>query len=115
MAHDAIKQVCAGQLDLQREVGKPKREFTPPQYPAQIVEVVSEYLALRLDQAAYIQEKSAREGALDDLRKRTIAELGERFPEHADILGKLFDKQLTHRDPPPIIEQGGRMAGPGPR
>jgi len=102
-----------GQLELQREVGKPKREFTPTQYPAQIVEVVSEYLALRLDQAAYISDKSAREAALDDLRKRTIAELGERFPEHADILGKLFDKKLKDRVRQRIIEEGVRMDGRG--
>src|SRR5260370_9243629 len=72
MAHDAIKQVCAGQLELQREVGKPKREFTPPQYPAQIVELVSEYLALRLDQAPYTPAKSPREPPLDARRQPTM-------------------------------------------
>src|SRR5260370_9802984 len=113
MAHEAIKVGCAGQVDLEREVGKPKYEFTPTQYPAQIVEVVSEYLALRLDQAAYNPDKSAREAALDDLRKRTIAELGERFPEHAHILGKLFDKKLKDRVRQRIIEEGVRMDGRG--
>ena len=94
MAHEAIKQLCAGQLELQREVGRPKREFVPPQFPAQIVDVVSEYLALRLDQAAFNADKSAREVVVDELRKRTVVELGERFLEHADILGKLFDKKV---------------------
>src|SRR5438477_3433682 len=113
MAHEAIKQLCAGQLELQREVGRPKREFVPPQFPAQIVEVVSEYLALRLDQAAFNPDKSAREAAVDDLRKRTIAELGERFPEHADILGKLFDKRLKDRVRQRIVEEGVRPDGRG--
>ena len=113
MAHEAIKQLCAGQLELQREVGRPKREFVPPQFPAQIVEVVSEYLALRLDQAAFNPNKSAREAAVDELRKRTVAELGERFPEHADILGKLFDKKVKDRVRQRIVEEGVRPDGRG--
>src|SRR5216684_1390739 len=113
MAHEAIKQVCAAQLELQREVGRPKYEYTPPSYPQQIVEVVSEYLALRLDQAAFNPDKAAREAAVDDLRKRTIAELGERFPEHADILGKLFDKKLKDRVRQRIVEEGVRPDGRG--
>src|SRR2546428_6590925 len=40
MAHDAIKQVGAGQLALQRAAGKPRREFTPRQDPAQTLEAV---------------------------------------------------------------------------
>jgi polyribonucleotide nucleotidyltransferase len=113
MAHEAIKQVCAAQLDLQREVGKPKHEYIPPQYPEQIVEVVSEYLALRLDGAAFNPDKAAREAAVDELRKRTIAELGERFPEFADILGKLFDKKLKDRVRQRIVEEGVRPDGRG--
>jgi polyribonucleotide nucleotidyltransferase len=113
MAHEAIKLLCAAQADLQREVGRPKREFTPPSYPQQIVEVVSEYLALRLDQAAFNPDKAAREAAVDELRKRTIAELGERLPEHADILGKLFDKKVKDRVRQRIIEEGVRPDGRG--
>ncbi|TMD34667.1 MAG: polyribonucleotide nucleotidyltransferase, partial [Chloroflexi bacterium] len=115
MAHEAIKQLCAAQLELQREVGRPKREFTPPTFPQQIVEVVSEYLALRLDQAAFNPDKAAREAAVDELRKRTIVELGERFPEHVDILGKLFDKKVKDRVRQRIIEEGVRPDGRGLR
>src|SRR5437660_772006 len=46
MAHEAIKQLCAGQLELQREVGRPKREFVPPTSPGQMREIGGEYLAL---------------------------------------------------------------------
>src|SRR5437763_14421403 len=47
-AHDAIKQICAAQLELQQQIGKPKREYTAPTYPHEVVEVVNEYLAPRL-------------------------------------------------------------------
>ena len=113
MAHEAIKQICAAQLDLQQQVGKPKREYTPTAYPHQVVEVVSEYLALRLDQAAYGADKAARESSTDELRKKMIADLGERFPEHVDILGKLFDKKLKDRVRERVVEEGVRLDGRG--
>ena len=113
MAHEAIKQLCAAQVELQQQIGKPKYQYTPPTYPEQVVEVVSEYLALRLDQAAFGPDKAAREAATDELRKKTIAELGERFPEHADILGKLFDKKLKDRVRERIVEEGVRIDGRG--
>ncbi len=112
-AHEAIKQICAAQLELQQQIGKPKREYTPPTYPHQVVEVVSEYLALRLDGAAFGADKAAREASTDELKKKMVAELGERFPEHADILGKLFDKKLKDRVRERIVEEGVRMDGRG--
>jgi polyribonucleotide nucleotidyltransferase len=113
MAHDAIKQLCAAQNELREQIGKPKLEYTPPSYPEQVVEVVSEYLALRLDQAAFNPDKAAREATTEELRKKTIAELGERFPEHVDILGKLFDKKLKDRVRERIVDEGVRMDGRG--
>jgi len=113
MAHEAIKQLCAAQNELREQIGKTKIEYTPPSYPEQIVEVVSEYLALRLDQAAFGSDKAAREASTDELRKKTIAELGDRFPEHVDILGKLFDKKLKDRVRERIVDEGVRMDGRG--
>jgi polyribonucleotide nucleotidyltransferase len=113
MAHEAIKQLCAAQLELQQQIGKPKYQYTPPSYPEQVVEVVSEYLALRLDQAAFGPDKAAREASTDELRNKTIAELGERFPEHVDILGKLFDKKLKDRVRERIVDEGVRIDGRG--
>ncbi|TMB85920.1 MAG: polyribonucleotide nucleotidyltransferase, partial [Chloroflexi bacterium] len=85
----------------------------PPSYPEQMVEVVSEYLALRLDQAAFNPDKAAREASTDELRKKTIAELGDRFPEHVEVLGKLFDKKLKDRVRERIVDEGVRMDGRG--
>jgi polyribonucleotide nucleotidyltransferase len=113
MAHTEIKRICAAQVELQQQVGRPKYEFVPATYPHQAVEVVSEYLALRLDKTIYNPDKAARETATDELRKKTIAELGDRFPDHADILGKLFDKALKDRVRQRIVEEGVRQDGRG--
>ncbi len=113
MAHNEIKRICAVQAELQQQVGRPKYEFAPATYSEQAVEIVSEYLALRLDKTIYNPDKAAREAATDDLRKKTIAELGDRFPDHSDIIGKLFDKALKDRVRQRIVEEGVRQDGRG--
>jgi polyribonucleotide nucleotidyltransferase len=112
-AHEEIKRLCAAQLELQQQVGLEKRDFVPAAYPPQMIEIMSEYLALRLDQVLYSPNKSTRESGVDDLRRRTVAELGERFPEHADIIGKLFDKAVKDRVRQRIVEEGVRVDGRG--
>ncbi len=112
-AHEEIKRICSAQLELQQQVGLEKRDFVPVSYPEQMVEIMSEYLALRLDQVLYSADKAVREAGVDDLRRTTKAELGERFPEHADILGKLFDKAVKDRVRQRIVEEGVRVDGRG--
>ena len=113
MAHDAIKVICAAQVELQQQVGMEKREWVPPAYPEQMIEIVGEYLALRLDPVLYKEDKATREADIDDLRTKTIFELGERFPEHAEILPALFDKALKDRVRERIVEEGVRIDGRG--
>ena len=113
MAHAEIKRICAAQLELQQQVGREKREWVPPAYPEQMIEIVGEYLALRLDQVLYKADKATRETDIDDLRRKTIVELGERFPEHVEILGKLFDKALKDRVRQRVVGEGVRIDGRG--
>src|SRR5712664_595370 len=113
MAHEAIKGICAAQVELQQQVGREKREWIPSAYPPQMLEIVGEYLALRLDQVLYKADKATREADIDDLRTKTIVELGERFPEHQEIIGKLFDKALKDRVRERIVEEGVRIDGRG--
>ncbi|HEV2415453.1 MAG TPA: polyribonucleotide nucleotidyltransferase [Candidatus Dormibacteraeota bacterium] len=113
MAHEEIKRLCAAQLELRDQVGLEKREWIPNTYPEQMQEIVGEYLALRLDPVLYSADKAMRESGVDDLRVRTIGELGERFPEHADIIGKLFDKAVKDRVRQRVVEDGVRVDGRG--
>ena len=112
-AHEEIKRICQAQLELREQVGLEKREWIPAGYPEQMLEIMGEYLALRLDQVLYSPDKATRESAIDDLRTKAIVELGERFPEHVEILGKLFDKALKDRVRERIVEEGVRVDGRG--
>jgi polyribonucleotide nucleotidyltransferase len=76
-------------------------------------EIVGEYLALRLDKVLYSADKATRESGVDELRDRAIMELGERFPDYADIIGKLFDKAVKDRVRQRIVDEGVRVDGRG--
>jgi polyribonucleotide nucleotidyltransferase len=113
MAQDAIRLICAAQLELREQVGREKREFIPASYPEQAIEVVNEYLAMRLDGVLFSPDKAAREKGVDELKRLTIVDLGARFPEHVDIIGKLFDKKVKDRVRERIVEEGVRPDGRG--
>jgi polyribonucleotide nucleotidyltransferase len=113
MAHTEIKRICAAQVELQQQIGREKREWIPAVYPPHMLEIVGEYLALRLDPVLYKADKATREADIDDLRTKTVVELGERFPEHVEILGKLFDKALKDRVRQRVVEEGVRIDGRG--
>ncbi len=113
MAHAEIKRICAAQIELQQQVGLEKRDWVPPMYPPHMMEIMSEYLALRLDQVLYSSDKANRESGVDDLRRKTLIELGDRFPDYADILGKLFDKAVKDRVRQRVVEEGIRVDGRG--
>jgi polyribonucleotide nucleotidyltransferase len=115
MAHEEIGRICQAIDELRSEAGKPKYQFTAPQYDPEMVQAVSEYLSGRLDEAAYHPDKAEREAKLDALKKELKAALGERWPESTDVLGTLFEKALKDRIRQRVIEEGVRIDGRGPR
>jgi polyribonucleotide nucleotidyltransferase len=80
-----------------------------------MVQAVQEYLAGRLDEAAYHPDKAEREAKIDELKKETKAALAERWPENVDVLGTLFEKTLKDRIRQRVIEEGVRIDGRGTR
>ena len=115
LARAEIRRLCELQLALREEAGKPKYEPPAQQPPGELVEVVGEWLAPRLDDALYNPDKAGREGAVDDLKREMRAALAERFPEQEDLLGKLFEKRVKDRVRQRVIEDGVRADGRGLR
>ena len=113
LAHEQIQQICQALEGLRAEVGRPRLEVNPPEYDPAVVQAVSEYLAPRFDEVAYHPDKTEREIRIDALKKATKAELAERFPESADVLGTLFEKKVKDRVRQRVIEDGVRVDGRG--
>ncbi len=113
MAHQEIRGICRAIEELRAEVGRPKIEFTPPEYDPEMVQAVHEYLAPRLDEAVYGPDKAERESRVETLRKECRTALVERWPDAAEVLDKLFDKKLKDRVRQRVIEEGIRVDGRG--
>ena len=115
LAHQHIARICDALLELRQAAGKPEVEFVPPEYDPESVAVVSEYLASRLDEAAYHPDKTEREDRLSALKKEMKEALLQRWPESGDLLSTLFEKNLKDRVRQRVIEEGIRVDGRGVR
>ena len=115
MAHRHIGIICDAQDELRQACGKPKIEFTPPEYDPAMVEAVAQFLSGRLDDAAYEPDKTEREIKLSALKKQMRETLLQRWPESGEVLGTLFEKKLKDRVRQRVIEDGVRVDGRGLR
>jgi polyribonucleotide nucleotidyltransferase len=106
MAHGAIAGICDSLLELREAAGKPKFEFTPPQYDPEIVAAVEQHIGGRLDEAAYGTDKAEREARISALKKEVKAALLERWPDAGDTIGAIFEKKLKDRVRPIEVQVG---------
>ena len=109
MAHEAIGGICRSLLELREAAGKPKFEFTPPEYDPEIVAAVAERIRGRLDEVAYGTDKTEREARISALKQEVKAALVERWPDAGDTISALFEKKLKDRVRQRVIEEGVRV------
>jgi polyribonucleotide nucleotidyltransferase len=113
MAHEAIGGICRALLELREEAGKPKVEFTAPEYDPEIVAAVGQLVAGRLDEAAFGKDKAEREVRLSALKKEVKSTLLERWPDAGDTISAVFEKKVKDRVRQRVIEEGVRVDGRG--
>lgn len=80
------------------EVGlaKPKREVVIEEIPAEIVQRVKDWSYDKLDAAVRIEEKLARQEALDQVSEEALAFFAEEYPEQLDLVAKIID-DIIHK------------------
>jgi polyribonucleotide nucleotidyltransferase len=90
-AHDRIREINASQRELFEKAGcKEKRSFTVPAMPEGIEEAVTSNYSEELNKLGRNDKKKAREADLNDMQKRVVEELAEKFPEQESWIGKAF-------------------------
>ena len=63
IAHSAIKQLCAAQVELQKKAGKPKVEVEVPKANEQLIGEIANSHGKALDEATSVQDKLDRQNA----------------------------------------------------
>jgi polyribonucleotide nucleotidyltransferase len=79
-AHENIKIICQGQLELKKRCGKPEMSYTPRAWDSNLEKVIRERYTAEVDTLGQIKEKKAREEALAAIGDKVKAELAEQFP-----------------------------------
>jgi polyribonucleotide nucleotidyltransferase len=90
-AHQAAQPLLDLQEKLRAAVGKPKREFVPPQKDPAIVSRVATVANQKIEAAMAIRDKHERYGALDAAGAQTIEALATEFPERAPEIKDAYE------------------------
>ncbi len=111
--HQALQPLIDLQEEMVRAVGKPKLTPELLLVPEGVLTAVAEFLGDRLLEAAYVPDKTAREKALDELKRQ----LEEHFtgiydPAHLRLAFDARLKELVRRR---ILEENLRPDGRGPK
>ena len=110
-AHAAIQPLIDLQFDLQREVGRPKREVTPPVVDENLRRLVEQAAAAGMGEVVATADKMARSDRYDLLKAEVVAAIDPEVCDNpARVTGLLSDyKKQVMRDR--IVNQGIRLDG----
>ncbi|WP_042160657.1 polyribonucleotide nucleotidyltransferase [Paenibacillus gorillae] len=85
--HDEIKKIVASIEELVATAGKPKMEVKLHAVDASVNEAVRAYASERLVEAIRIEEKHARQEAIDAVNSDTVAHFEEVYAETPELIG----------------------------
>ena len=109
--HEEIKKQCAFIEEIQKEIGKPKREMELYHVPADIDAAVRSYASDMLDKALEEFDRAAREEKQDEVEKDVLAHFADVYPgkerEMKDSLYYLTKEKVRAK----ILDKGIRPDG----
>jgi polyribonucleotide nucleotidyltransferase len=111
-AHNAIKQICAAQNELRKEVGKPKIEVTiTPRYAEDLLNELMKTHGATLRTAMLTQGKHVRRDAVKAVKAQIIASVPPEDVEKLAAVQAAFEgmEQRIFRDV--ILNDGKRLDG----
>ena len=118
-AHDEIRRIVEIQLDLQRQAGKDKWEFTPPAANEEVENQVRGFLGDRLRETINSPDKVLRLEGTSNLREELMAQLAAPGDEQSvpllrkDVMDA-FEDILKEEVRGSILEDGSRPDGRRP-
>jgi polyribonucleotide nucleotidyltransferase len=107
--HSEIKKIAKFIADYRQEafemkLAKEKLEVKPAKIQAHIVEAVKAYAYNKLDAAVRVEEKKAREAAIDEVKAEALSYFEAEFPDDSqairamleDLVHQIVRKLITH-------------------
>jgi len=88
--HNHIRSIVQFVEEIQQKVGKPKMEVKLHQVDPEIDMAVREFAKDRLVEAVRIEEKQARQEAIDAINEETLAHFEETYPEGQAVVSEVL-------------------------
>lgn len=107
--HQAMQPLIDIQEKLRESVGKPKRDYTPPEKDDELVQKIEPILAGPIREKILIPEKMARNTAFRELKAETLEQLGEEYVERKDEVSEIFSDLKKSIQRKLILEEGRRI------
>ena len=99
--HEEIKRITSFIEGFREEAltlgkAKPKREVKLAVVPENLAGSVKAYAFDKLEAAVRVEEKKAREVAIDEVKAETLAHFGEEYPDHLKAIGVALE-DIVHQ------------------
>jgi polyribonucleotide nucleotidyltransferase len=107
--HTEMQPLIKLQKKLKAEKGVPKRDFSPPEKDAQLVNTIESKATIRLTEAITVLEKIKRNDAVRKVKKDIFNELGEDYAERKDEIYAIFNDLIKSITRNLILNEGRRI------
>ncbi|MCM3610845.1 polyribonucleotide nucleotidyltransferase [Planococcus sp. MERTA32b] len=112
--HEEIKKLIAFQEEIAAEVGKEKSEIQLYELDAELSSTIKGEVEAELNTAVQINEKQARNEAIDEIKKRVMAQYEESDDDVKKQAGQILDKMVKDEVRRLITDEKIRPDGRGP-
>ncbi|WP_203332664.1 polyribonucleotide nucleotidyltransferase [Planococcus beigongshangi] len=112
--HEEIKKLIAFQEEIAAEVGKEKSEIQLFELDAELSETIKNTVEAELVAAVQINEKQARNEAIDEVKKRVMEQYEESDDDVKKQAGQILDKMVKDEVRRLITDEKIRPDGRGP-
>ena len=107
--HEALKPIIEIQEKLQETVGKPKREFSPPEKDQELVDKLTAEAESRLREAIVIPEKMERYSTVRKVKNDIFESLGEEYTDRRDEVFEILSDLQKSISRNLILKEGRRI------
>jgi polyribonucleotide nucleotidyltransferase len=114
VGHEAIKDLCAVQIELAKEINKPKRAIIEPEIPDGLNKDVKTLADARLKELSRtVMTKEERSESTHKVYDEVKASLAEKYPEKELLIGELLQEIERDAMRSNILRESKRLDGRG--
>src|SRR5262249_49113260 len=114
VGHDAVKKQVAWQLEIQKEIGKPKQTIDEFADWTAWTDRIQNFLTPAMIKSAFVTDKVERNKALDEIRTTFNEKYADQIEEQevsSKIIDYIVDSVIKEKISDIIIAQGKRIDG----